>query len=193
VAGHPSVPRREFLYEFLKLDRTRPRVLAVASEAVAHDVLTIGEVAERTGVAPSALRFYEAEGLVRSVRTAGGQRRYPRNVLRRIAFLRVAQRVGLSLDEIREALATLPEGRTPTKADWARLSASWRPRLDEQIAVLERLRDELTSCIGCGCLSLRECSLYNPDDRAAASGSGPRYLLVGGRPDVGEGSPPAAR
>jgi MerR family redox-sensitive transcriptional activator SoxR len=133
-------------------------------------------------VAPSALRFYEAEGLLSSTRTSGGQRRYPRSELRRVAFVRVAQRVGLSLEEIRDALATLPASRTPTKADWARLSASWRPRLDEQIAVLERLRDELSSCIGCGCLSLRECSLYNPSDTAAANGPGPRYLLADERP-----------
>jgi MerR family transcriptional regulator, redox-sensitive transcriptional activator SoxR len=149
-------------------------------------LLSIGEMAERTGVAPSALRFYEAEGLLTSTRTSGGQRRYPRSELRRVAFLRVAQRVGLSLEEIRDALATLPESRTPTKADWARLSASWRPRLDEQIAVLERLRDELSSCIGCGCLSLRECSLYNPLDRVGADGPGPRYLVVGGRPRLTE-------
>lgn len=150
---------------------------------MAEDLLTIGEVSRRTGVAPSALRFYESEGLVASTRSSGGQRRFARSALRRIAFVRVAQRVGLSLDEIREALATLPAGRTPTKADWERLSASWRPRLDEQIAVLERLRDELTSCIGCGCLSLRSCRLYNPDDRASAGGAGPRYLLAGGRPE----------
>ncbi len=145
-------------------------------------LLSIGEVAERTGVAPSALRFYETEGVISSTRTAGGQRRYPRGVLRRVAFVRVAQRVGLSLDEIRDALSALPSSRTPTKADWARLSASWRPRLDEQIAVLERLRDELSSCIGCGCLSLRECSLYNPSDRAAVNGPGPRYLIGDERP-----------
>ncbi len=144
--------------------------------------LSIGEMAERTGVAPSALRFYEAERLLSSTRTSGGQRRYPRSALRRVAFVRVAQRVGLSLEEIRDALATLPAGRTPTKVDWARLSASWRPRLDEQIAVLERLRDELSSCIGCGCLSLRECALYNPSDRVGADGPGPRYLIAGGRP-----------
>jgi MerR family redox-sensitive transcriptional activator SoxR len=156
---------------------TRP-----SSEAL----LSIGEMAERTGVAASALRFYEAEGLLSSTRTSGGQRRYPRSQLRRIAFVRVAQRVGLSLEEIREALATLPASRTPTKADWARLSASWRPRLDEQIAVLERLRDELSSCIGCGCLSLRECALYNPSDLAAAKGPGPRYLLADERPKVGD-------
>lgn len=149
---------------------------------MSESLLSIGEVAERTGVATSALRFYESEGLLSATRTSGGQRRYPRSALRRVAFVRVAQRVGLSLDEIREALATLPAARTPTKADWARLSASWRPRLDEQIAVLERLRDELSSCIGCGCLSLRECSLYNPSDRAAAAGPGPRYLLTDERP-----------
>jgi MerR family redox-sensitive transcriptional activator SoxR len=139
--------------------------------------MPIGDVAARTGVAPSALRFYEQENLVRSERTDGGQRRFHRDALRRIAFIRIAQRVGLSLDEIRDALASLPEERTPTKADWAKLSRSWRPQLDEQIAVLVRLRDELTSCIGCGCLSLRTCSLYNPDDAAAALGAGPRYLL----------------
>jgi len=154
---------------------------------VSEPLLSIGEVAGRTGVAPSALRFYEAEGLLGSTRTAGGQRRYPRSVLRRVAFVRVAQRVGLSLDEIRDALATLPASRTPTKGDWARLSASWRPRLDEQIAVLERLRDELSSCIGCGCLSLRECSLYNPSDRAAANGPGPRYLIADERPRLSPG------
>jgi MerR family redox-sensitive transcriptional activator SoxR len=148
---------------------------------VSDEWLTIGDVATRTDVATSALRFYEREQLITSVRSDGGQRRYHRDVLRRVAFVRVAQRVGLSLDEIRTALASLPEGRTPTKADWARLSRSWRPRLDEQIAVLERLRDELSSCIGCGCLSLRACSLYNPADAAASLGAGPRYLL-GDRP-----------
>lgn len=144
--------------------------------------LTIGEVAERTGVSASALRYYESEGLLASMRTSGGQRRYPRAALRRIAFVRVAQRVGLSLEEIRRALETLPASRTPTKQDWARLSAMWRSRLDEQIAVLGRLRDELTSCIGCGCLSLRACTLYNPGDAAAELGSGPRYLLGDERP-----------
>jgi MerR family redox-sensitive transcriptional activator SoxR len=139
--------------------------------------LTIGEVAARTGVSASALRYYEREGLVRAERTDGGQRRYHRDALRTIAFVRIAQRVGLTLEEIRAALATLPDARTPNRADWERLSRSWRPRLDEQIAVLTRLRDELTSCIGCGCLSLRACALYNRDDAAAALGSGPRYLL----------------
>ncbi len=140
-------------------------------------MLTIGEVAERTGVSTSALRYYERERLIRSERSDGGQRRFHRDMLRPIAFVRIAQRVGLTLEEIRDALATLPAERTPTQADWERLSRSWRPQLDEQIAVLERLRDELTSCIGCGCLSLRACALYNRDDAAAALGSGPRYLL----------------
>jgi MerR family redox-sensitive transcriptional activator SoxR len=147
--------------------------------------LTIGEVASRSGVAASALRFYEAEGLISSVRSDGGQRRFDREVLRRVAFVRVAQRVGLSLAEIRSALATLPDGRTPTKTDWERLSRHWRTRLTEQIALLTGLRDELTSCIGCGCLSFKACALYNPLDAAADLGDGPRYLL-GNRPhDVG--------
>ncbi len=145
-------------------------------------LLTIGDVAERTGVAQSALRFYESEGLISASRSGGGQRRYARSMLRRVAFVRVAQRVGLTLEEVRSALASLPESRTPTKADWARLSAAWRPMLDEQIAVLERLRDDLSSCIGCGCLSLRACRLYNPDDVAASLGEGPRYLLSDERP-----------
>ncbi len=141
------------------------------------ETLSIGEVAERTGVATSALRFYEHEGLIEATRSHGGQRRYHRDVLRRVAFIRVAQRVGLTLDEVRSALASLPDGRTPNKADWDRLSRSWRPRIEEQIGVLERLRDELSSCIGCGCLSLKACALYNPHDAAAALGTGPRYLL----------------
>jgi MerR family redox-sensitive transcriptional activator SoxR len=146
------------------------------------DLLSIGEVADRTGVAHSALRFYESEGLISSSRSGGGQRRYHRSTLRRVAFIKVAQRVGLSLEEIRGALASLPQSRTPTKTDWARLSAAWRPRLDEQIAVLQRLRDELASCIGCGCLSLGACKLYNPGDAAASLGTGPRYLLSDARP-----------
>ena len=145
--------------------------------ADASELLSIGEVAERTGVSVSALRFYETEGMVAPTRSAGGQRRFPRDALRRIAFIRVAQRVGLTLDEIRAALATLPEQRTPTAADWARLSRAWKAYLDERIHLLEGLRDELSSCIGCGCLSLHACELYNPDDRARALGQGPRYLL----------------
>ncbi len=156
----------------------------VASVLVTGELLTIGEVARRSGVEPSALRFYEAEGLVSSERTSGNQRRYHRDVLRRIAFIRIAQRVGLSLDEIRRALAELPEGRTPTVADWARLSKRWRARLDEQLHLLEQLRDDLSSCIGCGCLSFRACRLYNPDDGAAALGTGARYLLGDSSADV---------
>ena len=140
--------------------------------------LTIGEVAERAGIATSALRFYEREGLVEAERSEGGQRRYPRDVLRRIAFIRAAQRVGLTLDDIRAALASLPDQRTPTAADWARLSKSWRPLLDARIAELERMRDNLASCIGCGCLSLKSCALSNPDDVAATFGSGPRWLFA---------------
>ena len=140
-------------------------------------MMSIGEVAERADVATSALRFYEREGLITSVRSAGGQRRYQREVLRRVAFIRAAQRVGLTLDEIRDALSTLPENRTPTAADWTRLSRSWRPLLDQRIAELERVRDKLDSCIGCGCLSLRVCHLFNPDDIAASEGPGPRWLL----------------
>jgi len=140
-------------------------------------LLSIGEVAERAGVAPSTLRFYERERLIEASRSAGGQRQFHREVLRRIAFVRAAQQVGLSLDEIREALASLPEARTPTANDWRRLSASWRSRVDERIAELERLRDRLDSCIGCGCLSLRVCQLSNPNDIAASLGSGPRWLL----------------
>ncbi len=139
--------------------------------------LTIGELSARSGVAPSALRYYERVGLIRAVRTGGNQRRYERAELRRVAFIRISQQVGVSLEEIREALASLPESRTPTKADWAALSARWRGRLDERIAFLERLRDDLTGCIGCGCLSLQRCRLYNPEDQLAAEGAGPRLLL----------------
>lgn len=140
------------------------------------DLLTVGEVSERSGVAPSALRFYETEGLVSATRTSGNQRRYQRSMLRRLAFIRAAQNVGLTLDEIRAALATLPEGRTPTRADWARLSQDWRARLDEQIAALHKLRDGLDSCIGCGCLSLQRCAISNPDDVMASAGPGAQFL-----------------
>ncbi|MEU8816277.1 redox-sensitive transcriptional activator SoxR [Actinoplanes sp. NPDC048796] len=141
------------------------------------ETLTIGDFAVRSGVTPSALRYYEREGLIRSTRTGGNQRRYDRSELRRVAFIRIAQQVGVSLDEIRTALADLPENRTPTKADWAKLSAHWRHRLDEKIALMERLRDQLSGCIGCGCLSLHRCKLINPGDRLASDGSGPRVLL----------------
>lgn len=140
------------------------------------DMLTVGEAATRSGFAASALRYYEREGLIAATRTSGGQRRYDRSVLRRLAFIRAARHVGLGLDEIRDALATLPSGRTPTRADWTRISRSWRDRLDEEIGALIALRDGLDSCIGCGCLSLRTCRLSNPDDVAAAMGPGARYL-----------------
>jgi len=143
---------------------------------VSTPLLTIGELAARSGVATSALRFYEDQGLISSERSAGNQRRYPRPTLRRVAFVRTAQRVGLSLEEIRAALATLPENRTPTKADWSRLSRAWRPRIDEQIQRLERLRDRLDGCIGCGCLSLRKCALNNPGDEVAPRGPGAVFL-----------------
>lgn len=141
--------------------------------------LTIGELSERSGIATSAIRYYEDRGLVTSRRTPGNQRRYERSMLRRLAFIRTAQGVGLSLEEIEAALESLPSGRTPTKADWARLSRSWRPRLDARIAQLERLRDTLDSCIGCGCLSLRRCSLSNPDDVLATRGPG--AVILDGR------------
>ncbi|MDP8930902.1 MAG: redox-sensitive transcriptional activator SoxR [Actinomycetota bacterium] len=141
------------------------------------DKLTIGAVAERTGVASTALRFYEDQGLITAGRNDAGHRRYPRAVIRRVSFIQVAQRLGLSLEEIRDTLATLPDGRTPNDKDWARLSESWRPRLDERIAMLERLRDRLDGCIGCGCLSLSHCKLLNPGDEAAERGPGPRYVI----------------
>ncbi|WP_088318667.1 redox-sensitive transcriptional activator SoxR [Kineosporia sp. R_H_3] len=154
------------------------------------ELLTVGAVSRRSGVAPSALRYYESRGLLGATRTAGGHRVFHRSVLRRLAFVRAAQNVGLTLEEIADALATLPAGRTPTKADWARLSRAWRERLDEQIAALEKLRDGLTSCIGCGCLSLRRCALSNPADELAATGPGARYLSpVLRRPPLGPGRP----
>ena len=142
------------------------------------ELLTIGEVAERAGVAQSTLRYYERESLIESSRSTGGQRRYHRDALRRIAFIRAAQHVGLSLEEIKQALPSLPSARTPTAADWRKLSQSGRPRLDRRIGELERLRDSLDSCIGCGCLSLRVCKLSNPDDVAASLGSGAQWLLA---------------
>ncbi|WP_245678471.1 redox-sensitive transcriptional activator SoxR [Chondromyces crocatus] len=139
--------------------------------------LTVGQLAERSGVAVSALRFYEAEGLIHSRRTSGNQRRYARETLRRVAFIRVSQRVGIPLSVIRDALAKLPDRRTPTTEDWERLSKAWRAELDERIVTLQRLRDELTECIGCGCLSLDHCRLANPYDVLAKEGSGPRRWL----------------
>jgi MerR family transcriptional regulator, redox-sensitive transcriptional activator SoxR len=139
--------------------------------------MTIGEVARRSGVAASALRFYEERGLITSERAGSGHRRYPRPVLRRIAFIVFAQRVGLTLAEIASELAKLPENRAPTRRDWSQLSSKWTSRIDERIAELERLKLGLTECIGCGCLSLDRCRLANPGDRAAARGPGPRYWI----------------
>jgi MerR family transcriptional regulator, redox-sensitive transcriptional activator SoxR len=144
-------------------------------------VLTISEVSRRSGVAASALRFYEEKGLIRSDRAGSGHRRYPRAVLRRVAFIVFAQRIGMTLDEIATELAKLPEGRVPEGSDWAKLSASWISRIDERIAELERLRAGLTGCIGCGCLSLNRCKLANPGDRAARLGPGPRYWVSDAR------------
>ena len=139
--------------------------------------LTISEVSRRSGVAASALRFYEERGLIKSARIGSGHRRYPRAVLRRVAFIVFAQRIGLTLEEIGAELAKLPDDRAPEGSDWAKLSGSWTERLDERIAELERLREGLTECIGCGCLSLDRCRLANPGDRAARGGSGARYWI----------------
>lgn len=151
--------------------------------ATLPDLLSVGELAARSGVATSALRFYESRGLISSTRNAGNQRRYTRPTLRRVAFIRAAQRVGLTLEEIAAALARLPADRTPNRSDWERLARPWRRSVDERIAELERLRDDLTGCIGCGCLSLRTCRLFNRDDVAAEHGAGARYLL-GDQPPV---------
>jgi MerR family transcriptional regulator, redox-sensitive transcriptional activator SoxR len=139
--------------------------------------LTVGELAHRGGVAASALRYYESLGLIRADRTAGGQRRYARSTLRRVAFIRAAQRVGLSLDEARDAMSTLPADRAPDATEWAHVARAWRQRIDDEIEQLRTLRDNLTGCIGCGCLSLRSCEIYNPDDAAGQRGAGARYLL----------------
>ena len=141
-----------------------------------RDLLTVGQVADRSGFATSALRYYERVGLVTATRTSGGQRRYERNVLRRLAFVRAARNVGLTLDEVEQALSTLPKGRAPNRSDWARLSRGWRERLDQQIKALTALRDGLDSCIGCGCLSLRTCAIQNPADIAASHAVGAAYL-----------------
>jgi MerR family redox-sensitive transcriptional activator SoxR len=145
------------------------------------ELLTIGEVSRRSGVASSALRFYEERGLIHSERSGSGHRRFARSVLRRIAFIVFAQRVGLTLEEIGQELEKLPPDRAPTRRDWSRLSSTWSSRIDERIAELERLKGSLTECIGCGCLSLERCQLANPGDRAAARGPGPRYW-IGDRP-----------
>jgi len=153
----------------------------VAQTEIVGDALTIGEVAERSGVATSALRFYEDQGLIASERTDAGHRRYPRTVLRLVAFIVFAQRVGLSLEEIRVQLSKLPRNRAPDRADWGKLSASWTKRIEERIAELERMKTTLGECIGCGCLSLDRCQLANPGDRAARRGAGPRYWIQSSR------------
>ena len=157
-----------------------------------RDLFTVSEIANRSGFAASAIRFYESQGLITATRTAGGQRRFQRQMLRRLAFIRAARNVGLSLDEIADALAKLPDARTPTRADWAQLSKTWRARLDDQIAGLMALRDNLDSCIGCGCLSLKRCAISNPGDTAAVTGPGAVYLpkslrrpVVGRSPGAG--------
>ena len=149
-------------------------------------LLTIGELARRTGLSVSAIRFYEARGLVTAVRTAGNQRRFLRADLRRVSFALISQQLGLSLGEIAAELATLPQGRAPTRADWQAISRRIRGALQDRIAVLERTRDRLDGCIGCGCLSLDRCALYNPEDRAAAAGPGPRYLVGDPPPVIGK-------
>jgi MerR family redox-sensitive transcriptional activator SoxR len=138
--------------------------------------LGIGELARRAGVAASALRFYEAQGLISGTRSSGGQRLYSRHVLRRVAFIRAAQAIGLSLEAVRASLTSLPDHRTPTKADWERLARDWQPLLDARIAELQTLKRKLASCIGCGCLSLKACALYNPHDKAGREGPGARYI-----------------
>lgn len=148
-----------------------------------NDGLSIGALAERTGLAVSAIRYYEAQGLIQPWRNTGGQRRFQRSDLRRLSFVMIAQQFGFTLPQIRAELDQLPGGRTPTKADWARMSTGFRARLDEKIDTLTRLRDNLDGCIGCGCLSLPTCALYNPTDRAAEKGAGPRFLM-GDRPEA---------
>ncbi len=149
----------------------------------ATDMLTVGEIARRSGFAESAVRYYERLGLLAATRTAGGQRRFERSTLRRLAFIRAARNVGLSLGEVAQALDTLPAGRAPTRADWTRLSRGWRQRLDDQIGALVALRDGLDTCIGCGCLSLQRCAISNPGDTARSGGPGAAYLPAGLRRD----------
>jgi len=147
------------------------------SKKRASDLLAIGEVATRTGISISAIRFYEFKGLVSPSRNNGGQRRFPRSDIRRLSFILIAQQLGLSISEIQAALATLPDGRTPTEKDWSRMSKSIKAELDQKITALERMRDTLDGCIGCGCLSLKRCALYNADDKVSVKGAGPRILL----------------
>ena len=151
---------------------------------MAPALLSIGQLAARTGMSVSAIRFYEARGLIAPMRNAGGQRRFARADIRLLSFIQIAQRLGLTLEEIRDQLARLPDGRPPTHADWTAISTGIRARLDARIAMLERLRDNLDGCIGCGCLSLERCALYNPGDRAGKQGPGPRFVLGDAPPDA---------
>ena len=154
------------------------------TKALKESDLSIGDVSTRTGLAPSAIRFYEDEGLITPWRNAGGQRRFERADIRRLSFIRISQSLGVPLSEIRNALQSLPKGRTPTKADWSRLSKRFRGELNTRIAQMEALRDTLDGCIGCGCLSLKKCALFNPEDKARGLGNGPRYLLGDKSSDV---------
>jgi MerR family transcriptional regulator, redox-sensitive transcriptional activator SoxR len=151
----------------------------------ANDVISIGDLAARTGISVSAIRFYEGKGMITSCRSSGGQRRFLRSDIRRISFIRIAQSLGLSVQDIGDHLRALPQGRTPTAADWTLISASLKEALDAQIAALTATRDVLDGCIGCGCLSLKKCALYNPGDRASLKGAGPRYVLGDRAADIG--------
>ncbi len=142
------------------------------------DILTIGDLAARTGLAVSAIRFYESRGLIASTRNSGGQRRFRRSDIRRLSFIQLAQQIGFTLPEIEAQLAALPDSRTPTEKDWAAISGAFRQRLDDQIAVLTRMRQNLDGCIGCGCLSLKKCQMFNPEDRVARQGAGPRLVIA---------------
>jgi len=156
------------------------------SEIRPDPLLAIGDLARRTGLSVSAIRFYETKGLVRAARTGGNQRRFPRSAIRRLSFALIAQQLGLSLEEIAQSLSELPEDHAPTREDWARISGKVRAALDHRIMLLERTRENLDGCIGCGCLSLDRCALYNPGDRASRAGAGPRFLLGDRASDFGE-------
>ena len=177
VAGTEATLGRGLTSSMVQVDGEVTLMASPPAPSQAGEI-TVGQLAARSGVAVSALHFYEARGLISSRRTAGNQRRYPRVTLRRVAFIRASQRVGIPLSRIKVALDTLPAGRTPTPRDWARLSAAWRQDLDDRIAQLQDLRDRLTDCIGCGCLSMDTCLLANPDDALAAEGTGPRRLHI---------------
>ncbi|MFY0595979.1 MAG: redox-sensitive transcriptional activator SoxR [Cognatishimia sp.] len=158
--------------------------MPIENRQITNRGLSIGQISERTGLAPSAIRYYEEEGLVSPFRNAGGQRRFERADIRRLSFVMISQQLGFSIKQVKDALASLPDNRTPTKADWARLSNQFKDDLDARIAQMEALRDKLDGCIGCGCLSLKACKLYNPQDRIRHNGRGPRYILGDSASDV---------